>query len=103
MYVFEKKAEQGDAVAQFCLAFMYIHGKGVLPDIQKAIEWYTKATEQGFVPAQNDLGVTFGRLAEKLVAMNSEVESEFTPQNPLSGFKRQLNRIIHPHNTILPH
>ena len=57
IYDFEQRAVQGDPVAQFCLAFMYKHGKGIVPNIEKAIEWYTKAAEQGYAPAQNDLGV----------------------------------------------
>ena len=66
IYDFEQRAVQGDPVAQFCLAFMYKHGKGGPPDPQKAIEWYTKAANQDYAPAQNDLGVMFLRRWEKL-------------------------------------
>ena len=65
MYDFEQRAEQGDAVAQFCLGFMYKYGMGVAPNSAKTIEWYTKAAEQGYVPAQNDLGIMYSRLLEK--------------------------------------
>ena len=54
MYDFESRAIKGDPVAQFCLGFMYKHGKGVPHNREKAIAWYTKAAEQGYAPAQND-------------------------------------------------
>ncbi|MDE0483661.1 MAG: tetratricopeptide repeat protein, partial [Candidatus Poribacteria bacterium] len=58
MYDFEQRAVvHDDPVAQFCLGYMYKHGLGVPSDPQRAIEWYTKAAEQGYIPAQNDLGV----------------------------------------------
>ena len=88
MYDFEQRAQQGDPVAQFCLAFMYKHGKGVGPDIQKAIEWYIKSAEQGYASAQNDLGVTFGRLAEKLASINSETESEVYATKSYEWFEK---------------
>ncbi len=60
MYDFEQRAVvHDDPVAQFCLGFMYKHGRGVRPDLEKAIAWYTKAAEQGYVLAQNDLGVMY--------------------------------------------
>ena len=59
MYDFEQRAVQGDPIAQFCLGCMYKHGRGVKPDFEKAIAWYTKAAEQGYAPAQNDLGVMY--------------------------------------------
>ena len=40
-------ARQGNAVAQSNLGSMYESGYGVEQDIQKAIEWYTKAAGQG--------------------------------------------------------
>ena len=72
MYDFEQRAEQGDPVAQFCLAFMYKYGIGVEPDIQKAIEWYTKSAEQGYASAQNDLGVMYELIAESELYSRSE-------------------------------
>jgi tetratricopeptide (TPR) repeat protein len=43
----QKAAEQGDAKAQYELGSMYLHGKGVPQDTNKAIEWFGKAIEQG--------------------------------------------------------
>ena len=66
MYDFEQRAVQGDPVAQFCLGFMYKHGKGVPSDPHKAIKWYAKAAKRDHAPAQNDLGVMFLRRWEEL-------------------------------------
>ena len=75
MYDFEQRAVvHNDPVAQFCLGFMYKHGKGVKPDPKKAIEWYTKAAEQGYVPAQNDLGVMYERIGEQALLLGDDSE-----------------------------
>ena len=71
-YDFEQRAVQGDPVAQFCLSFMYKHGKGVAHNPQKAVEWYTKAAEQGYAPAQNDLGVMYERIGEQPLLLGEE-------------------------------
>ena len=77
MYDFEQRAMQGDPIAQFCLGYMCKHGLGAPFDPQRAIEWYTKAAEQGYVPAQNDLGVIYGRIGEQalLLGEQSGIES----------------------------
>ena len=54
-----KKAEEGDAEAQFNLALMYEKGDGIKQDKQKALYWYTKAAEQGLFVAQNNLGFMY--------------------------------------------
>ena len=72
MYDFEQRAVQGDQVAQFCLGFMYRHGLGVMSDIEKAVTWYTKAAEQDFAPAQNDLGVIYGLIGEEALLVGDE-------------------------------
>ena len=48
-------AEQGDAEAQCRLAYYYEKGKGVEKDSEKAVEWYTKAAEQGDQEAKEKL------------------------------------------------
>ncbi len=55
LYDFEKRANQGDPVAQFCLGYMYKHGHGVRANNEKAAKWYIKAADQGYAPAMNNL------------------------------------------------
>ncbi len=51
--------EQGDAVAQANLGFMYAKGQGVAQDYQEAVRWYRLAAEQGHPVAQNNLGFAY--------------------------------------------
>jgi len=54
--VFEQlsnEAENGNAMAQFNLAFCYINGKGTRQDNGKAIDWLKKSAEQGFILAKD--------------------------------------------------
>ena len=58
----EKKAQAGDAVAQFQLGQVYIHGNpeaGVEPDAEQAEQWLQKAAAQKHQPAQYALGVFY--------------------------------------------
>lgn len=59
LYDFEQRAMKGDGdrLAEFYLGYMYKHGKGVAQDLEKAVEWYRKAAERGYVPAINDYAV----------------------------------------------
>jgi len=54
--VYQPKANQGDADAQFNLALLYYNGLGIPQDRRYAIYWYTKAAEQGHIQAQYFLG-----------------------------------------------
>ena len=54
-----KGAEQGNAEAQYNLAFMYDYGEGVAEDDKQAVYWYTKAAEQGFARAQYNLAFMY--------------------------------------------
>jgi len=56
---FIRKAESGDAQAQFELGRMYDNGQGVTKDEAEAVRWYRKAAEQGHEWAQYDLGVAY--------------------------------------------
>ena len=49
-------AEQGDASAQFNLAFMYAEGLGTPQDFAQAMAWYRKAADQGEASAMYNLG-----------------------------------------------
>jgi TPR repeat protein len=53
-------AELGDTHAQFNLGVHYHDGDHGLPqDFAEAARWYYKAAEQGFAPAQNNLGALY--------------------------------------------
>ena len=45
-------AEQGLVEAQYNLALLYYHGKGVEVDLDEAHQWYLRAAEQNYVRAQ---------------------------------------------------
>ena len=55
----KKKAEAGDAVAQFNPGKMYNNGTGVPKDDAEAMKWWRKAAEHGHVDAQYYLGLTY--------------------------------------------
>jgi TPR repeat protein len=38
---------------------MYSNGRGVPQDYKQAVEWYRKAAEQGYEPAQFNLGLMY--------------------------------------------
>ena len=76
LYDFESRARRGDIVAQFCLAFMCKHGYGVKgPKPEDALQWYTKAAEQGYPSAQNNLGVLYVRRAEAAADKSTFLEN----------------------------
>jgi TPR repeat protein len=54
-----KKAETGDATAQYRLGQCYQKGIGVAKDEKKAFEWYKKSAEQGNAVGQGYLGLCF--------------------------------------------
>ena len=58
----QRAAEQGDAVAQCRLGWMYYEGSEDYPkDVAKAVEWYQKAADQGIAYAQFSLGCIYER------------------------------------------
>ena len=55
-------ADQGNAAAQYNLAFIYNYGNsdaGVTQDDAEAVKWFRKAAEQGNAGAQYSLGVYY--------------------------------------------
>lgn len=54
-----KKAEQGDAGAQYDLGLMYDNGQGVAQNYKEAVKWYKHSAEQGHAEAQNALGIVY--------------------------------------------
>ena len=56
----KKKAEKGDAQAQYTLGLMYYDGKGVTKNYPEALKWIRRAAEeQGYVDAQCFLGYMY--------------------------------------------
>ena len=50
--MWHEMAVQGDGQAQFNLGLMYHSGMGVEPSEPTAVEWYQRAAENGYGPAQ---------------------------------------------------
>jgi len=51
--------EPTSAEEQLDLAKKYYDGDGISKDYGKAVYWYTKAAEQGYATAQNNLGICY--------------------------------------------
>ena len=56
---FRPLVNQGHAIAQSYLGFMYGHGEGVPQDHAEAVKWYREAANQGFARAQSNLGLMY--------------------------------------------
>jgi TPR repeat protein len=56
---YRRAADQGEANAEYGLAFMYHEGKGVSRDDAEAARWYRKAAEQGDEKAQCSLAASY--------------------------------------------
>ena len=54
-----KKAEAGDAKAQYNLGVCYYQGNGVTQDFKEAVMWWTKSAEQGNGSANFRIGVCY--------------------------------------------
>ena len=50
-----KSAEQGNMLAQYNLAVMYVRGRGVQRNVDEAVKWYRKAAAQGHQGARQAL------------------------------------------------
>ena len=57
--------EQGNAEAQLKLGDCYYYGYGAPIDMEKAVDWYIKAAEQGNIRAQKFLEYWFPKAAEQ--------------------------------------
>jgi hypothetical protein len=54
-----KKAEAGNAEAQYYIGLMYAVGEDVPQDYKEAVKWYTKAAEQGHTKAQFNIALMY--------------------------------------------
>ncbi len=57
----QKKANAGDAEAQYNLGMCYANGVGIARDEAEAVKWYAKSAEQGLANAQNNLSVCYAK------------------------------------------
>jgi hypothetical protein len=55
----KERAEQGDAQAQYLLAYQYFVGEDVGQDMKQACEWLSKSAQQGHAGAQCGLGTMY--------------------------------------------
>lgn len=55
----QQKAEQGDAAAQHLLGCYYEIGRGIDKSHSKAMEWYEKAMQQGYLEAYDSLAICY--------------------------------------------
>jgi hypothetical protein len=53
-------ADEGDAVAQYNLALLYLDGHGVPQSDAEAVNWFRRAAEQDNTLAQHNLGAMYG-------------------------------------------
>lgn len=56
-----RRAEAGEASAQFDLGWCYYSGEGVVQNYKEAVKWCRMAAEQGDADAQFNLGVCYGK------------------------------------------
>jgi TPR repeat protein len=71
-----KAAEQGYAIAQYNLGFMYDNGRGLTQSSSEAVKWFRKAAEQGHALAQLNLGYAYF-LGDGVTESDSEVVKWF--------------------------
>ena len=57
--LFRLAADQGDALAQSNLGWLYANGRGVVKNDAEAARWYRLAADQGRANAQSNLGVLY--------------------------------------------
>lgn len=57
-----REAEQGNASSQLFLGMNYLEerGHGIVPDAAEAFRWVRLAAEQGYAPAEEELGLMYG-------------------------------------------
>ena len=58
-YLAQILAKQGNAEAAFNLANMYVEGRGVVRNTEKAIYWYEKSMEKGYLDAYTKLALIY--------------------------------------------
>lgn len=57
--IIREAAERGDREAQYNFGILYWDGNYIEKNRVKSIEWYQKSADQGYIPAQCNLGVIY--------------------------------------------
>eukprot|EP00942_MAST-04A_sp_MAST-4A-sp1_P005063 g5063.t1 len=100
----EEEKQEGYALAQTNLGYMYENGLGVDPDVKKAVKWYTKAAEQGHAQGQCSLAYMYekGNGVEKNLAKAKELYSKAADQGhkPAIDFLPDINRQLAEQNQV---
>ena len=73
----EKKAKQGDAVAQYEVGICYLEGKGVAQDYKKATKWLKKSMDQGNEDARAKYYSCYSKDLEVLAYYFDDVEAQY--------------------------
>lgn len=81
----EKKAKQGDLVAQYNLGNSYIpNSKRGNIDYKKAFYWFEKSAEQGLPPAQYELAVMYS--SGEYIKQDYEKAFELYEKSAIQGY-----------------
>ena len=78
--VCQQAAEQGDAASQTVLGEMYDAGDGVETDQRKVVKWWTMASGNSYLPAQNLLALKYyygGDVFEPQTQWNQDYKKAF--------------------------
>jgi hypothetical protein len=74
--LYQPKANQGDADAQFNLALLYYTGLGIPQDRRYAIYWYTKAAEQNHHFAKEDRDKMLEKMSQSQIEEVQKLSKE---------------------------
>ena len=70
------KANNGDKEAQYIAGYLYEDGELLGQNYAESIKYYTLSADQGFPPAQNDLGVQYEHGCENILPQDYKKASE---------------------------
>lgn len=74
--VLKPYAESGDAEAQYNIGWMYLNGYGLMMNDSKALEWWQRASDQGYTDASFSIAMLYS-LGEGQVERNMDKAIEY--------------------------
>ena len=96
---YAKEAQNGDTEAQYKLALLYYHGKGIKQNYKEAAYWFRKAGSNGHNKAKFYIASMFAdgkgvlqdnRIAAEWYSIATASEWKKTPTKQFSGSKKPL-------------